>query len=75
MSNQAKVGKFPVINHFYDINELGEQKQIIRELSAVRSRRVKKSLRFIDISGTTTSLVLLELLFSQLMQVRAATRI
>ena len=30
-TNQAKVGKFPVINHFYDINELGEQKQIIEK--------------------------------------------
>ena len=31
-TNQAKVGKFPVINHFYDINELGEQKQIIEKM-------------------------------------------
>ena len=30
-TNQAKVGKFPVINHFYDIYELGEQKQIIEK--------------------------------------------
>ena len=30
-TDQAKVGKFPVINHFYDINELGEQKQIIEK--------------------------------------------
>ena len=30
-TNQSKVGKFPVINHFYDINELGEQKQIIEK--------------------------------------------
>lgn len=30
-TNQAKVGKFPVINHFYDINQLGEQKQIIEK--------------------------------------------
>ena len=30
-TDQATVEKFPVINHFYDINELGEQKQIIEK--------------------------------------------
>ena len=28
-TDKAKVGKFPMINHFYDIKELGGQKQII----------------------------------------------
>ena len=30
-TDKAKVGKFPMINHFYDIKELGEQKQIIEK--------------------------------------------
>ena len=30
-TDEAKVGKFPVINHFYDIKELGGQKQIIEK--------------------------------------------
>ena len=30
-TDKAKVGKFPMINHFYDIKELGGQKQIIEK--------------------------------------------
>ena len=30
-TDKAKVGKFPTINHFYDIKELGGQKQIIEK--------------------------------------------
>lgn len=30
-TDTEKVGNIPVINHFYDINELGEQKQIIEK--------------------------------------------
>ena len=39
-TNQAKVGKFPVINHFYDINELGEQKQIIEKFFGNKIERI-----------------------------------
>ena len=31
-TDTEKVGNIPVINHFYDINELGEQKQIIEKM-------------------------------------------
>lgn len=31
-TDKAKVGKFPVINNFYDVKELGEQKQIIEKM-------------------------------------------
>ena len=31
-TDKAKVGKFPMINHFYDIKELGGQKQIIEKM-------------------------------------------
>ena len=30
-TDTEKAGNIPVINHFYDINELGEQKQIIEK--------------------------------------------
>ena len=31
-TDTEKAGNIPVINHFYDINELGEQKQIIEKM-------------------------------------------